>query len=320
MDTANNLSKRTFLLASFIVVLLLFATNNVKAQASPKAKVTLSEQEWKAVTGIFQSAQNSDMNVQFSVSNNMLVAKLLWNNNELHLSPETPLVFSSNQEGNQEPVRITFIKDSSGAINAVNVANNGVWKRNNNYKPLERKEIQLPVDQLKQFEGLYKIQGGENKFLQFSVKEGHLLLTQQWDGREQVFAAQSEMDFFAKGFPLFTLNFSKDKEGHVSQVIAFKTDVWIKQKEPALSLNQLKLYEGKFRSKDDPDNMVQLTVMNNHLVLIQLWDKKQIVLTPRAEEFFYSQAEFYPVVIVKNKDGIADQITILGTDDFTRVH
>jgi len=111
MDTANNLSKRTFLLASFIVVLFLFTTNNVKAQVSTKAKVTLSEQEWKAVTGIFQSAQNSDMNVQFTVANNMLVAKLLWNNNELHLSPETPLVFSSKQEGNQEPIRITFVKD-----------------------------------------------------------------------------------------------------------------------------------------------------------------------------------------------------------------
>ena len=320
MAALNNLFKRIFLVTFFFLVSFFFFAMEMGAQENQKPRVNLSEQEWKAVVGIFQSPQNTEMNVQFTEGNNMLIAKLLWNNNELHLLPESPLVFSSSQEGNQEPVRITFIKDSSGAINEVNVANNGVWKRNNNYKPLVRKEIELPADQLNQFEGLYQLQGDEPRFIQFSVQGGQLVLKQEWDGEQRFFVPESAMDFFVKDFPLFTLNFSKDKEGNINQVVAFKRDIWIKTKKPALSVDQLKSYEGKFRSNDDPDDMVQLTVVNDHLVLKQLWDKKEIILQPKTDLYFYNDAESYPVVILKNKEGLVNQITILGTSVFSRIN
>ena len=320
MAALNNLFKRIFPVTSFFLVSFFFVAMEMGAQENQKPRVNLSEQEWKAVVGIFQSPQNTEMNVQFTEGNNMLIAKLLWNNNELHLLPESPLVFSSSQEGNQEPVRITFIKDSSGAINEVNVANNGVWKRNNNYKPLVRKEIELPADQLKRFEGLYQLQGDEPRFIQFSVQGGQLVLKQEWDGEQRFFVPESAMDFFVKDFPLFTLNFSKDKEGNINQVVAFKRDIWIKTKKPALSVDQLKSYEGKFRSNDDPDDMVQLTVVNDHLVLKQLWDKKEIILQPKTDLYFYNDAESYPVVILKNKEGLVNQITILGTSVFSRIN
>ena len=320
MAALNNLFKRIFPVTSFFLVSFFFVAMEMGAQENQKPRVNLSEQEWKAVVGIFQSPQNTEMNVQFTEGNNMLIAKLLWNNNELHLLPESPLVFSSSQEGNQEPVRITFIKDSSGAINEVNVANNGVWKRNNNYKPLVRKEIELPADQLNQFEGLYQLQGDEPRFIQFSVQGGQLVLKQEWDGEQRFFVPESAMDFFVKDFPLFTLNFSKDKEGNINQVVAFKRDIWIKTKKPALSVDQLKSYEGKFRSNDDPDDMVQLTVVNDHLVLKQLWDKKEIILQPKTDLYFYNDAESYPVVILKNKEGLVNQITILGTSVFSRIN
>jgi hypothetical protein len=320
MVRLNSFFNRILLANTVFLLLFLIAANRLGAQDNQKSKVNLSEQEWKAVEGIFQSPQNSDMNVQFTARDNMLVAKLLWNNNELHLSPESSLVFYSNQEGKQEPVRITFIKDSSGAINQVNVANNGLWKRNNNYKPFVRKEIEHTPDQLKQFEGLFQLQNDATRFIQFSVKDNNLVLKQGWDGETRSFVPESAMDFFVKDFPLFTLNFSKDKVGNINQVVAFKKDVWIKVKKASLSAGQLKSYEGKFRSNDDPDNVVELMVVNDHLVLKQMWDKKEIILEPKADTYFYNEAESYPVVVMKNKDGVVNQITILGTSVFSKIN
>jgi len=311
--------KRILVLTSFFLAVFLFAANRSGAQESHTSKVILSEQQWKAVEGIFQSQQNNDMNVQFTARDNMLVAKLLWNNNEMRLSPESPLVFSSDQKENQESVRITFIKDPSGAINQVNVANNGLWKRNNNYKPLVKKEMEHTPEQLKQFEGLFQLKNNATRFIQFFVEGNKLVLKQGWDGEKRYFIPESAMDFFITDFPQFTLNFSKDSAGNINQVVAFKRDVWIKTKKASLSAGQLKSYEGRFRSNDDPDNMVELTVLKDHLVLKQLWDKKEIILEPETDTYFYNEAESYPVVIIKNKEGAVNQITILGTSVFSRI-
>ncbi|AEV99581.1 hypothetical protein A4D02_27465 [Niastella koreensis] len=320
MACINNLFKNRLLITLFLLGSCFFFADRVKAQENQKARASLSEQEWKAVTGIFQSPQNNDMNVRFTARDNMLIAKLLWNGNELHLLPESPLEFSSNQEGNQESVHITFIKDSSGAVNEVKVADNGVWKRNNNYTPLTKKEIELSPDQLKQFEGLYQFQGDATRFIEFSLQGGQLVLKQSWDGEQRFFVPESAMDFFVKDFPLFTLNFSKDKDGNINQVIAFKKDVWVKSKKHSLSVNELKSYEGKFRSNDDPDNIVQLTVVKDHLVIKQLWDKTERVLQPKTDCYFISEGEFYPVVIHKNKDAVVNEITVLGTSVFSRIN
>ena len=320
MVRINIFFNRILLIISFFAASFLFTANRLAAQETQKNKVSLSEQEWKAVEGIFQSSQNSDMNVQFTARDNMLVAKLLWNNNELHLSPESPLVFSSKQEGNQDPIRITFIKDSSGAVNQVSVANNGVWKRNDNYKPIVKKEIEHTPEQLKQFEGLFQLQNDATRFIQFSVKDNNLVLKQSWDGETRSFVPESVMDFYVKDFPMFTLNFSKDNDGNINQVVAFKRDVWIKVKKASLSAEQLKSYAGKFRSNDDPDNMVELVVINDRLVLKQLWDKKEIILEAKTDTYFYNEAESYPVVIMKNKDGVVNQVTILGTNVFSKIN
>lgn len=320
MVRINAFFNRILLMTGFLLLSFIFAANNLNAQENQQSKVNLSKQDWEAVTGIFQSAQNGDMNVQFTVFNNVLVAKLLWNNNEMHLTPESPLVFVSKEKEHDEPIRITFVRDSSGAINQVNVADNGVWKRNNNYKPLVKKEIEHTPDQLKQFEGLYQLQEDATRFIEFSVKGSDLVLKQGWDGETRNFVPESAMDFFIKDFPQFTLNFSKDKDGNVNQVIAFKRDVWIKAKKASLSAGQLRLYVGKFRSNDDPDNEVELAVIKDHLVLKQLWDKKEITLEPKTDTYFYNDAESYPVVVIKNKDGAVTQVVILGTSIFSKIN
>src|SRR5580704_13151985 len=100
-------------LAAIILAINPFADSSLFAQetqkpADKKPNVLLSEQEWKAVEGIFQSAARKEMYVEFKAGDGALVAKLLWNNNELHLIPESPLSFTSRESGDEGPIHIRF--------------------------------------------------------------------------------------------------------------------------------------------------------------------------------------------------------------------
>ncbi len=284
-----------------------------------KKKVLLSEPEWKAVEGIFQSGQNKDMYVQFTAKGGVLIAKLLWNNNEIHLAPESSLHFSSSQEGNQDPINITFIKTPDGSINQVTVANNGTWNRTKDYTPVTKKEMEHTPEQLKPFEGLYRLRNDSLRFIQFMVKENKLILKQHWDGNEIEFVPDSATDFFSPAVPLFSLSFVKDKDGNIAEAIAFKRDRWDKMKKFNPAVAELKAFEGKFQFKDDPDNYLQVTAKEGHLIVRQLWDSKEIIVEPLAEGYFYNSEQSYPFQLLKDKDGMVKQALVLGIDLFNKV-
>src|SRR5450432_2023055 len=63
----------------------LLQAQEVQKPAETKSAVHLNEKQWKEFEGIFQSSNNKEMYVQLSDGENMLVAKLLWNNNVMHL-------------------------------------------------------------------------------------------------------------------------------------------------------------------------------------------------------------------------------------------
>jgi hypothetical protein len=295
------------------------AQDTAKTGTKKKA-VLLSEQEWKAVEGVFQSPQNNEMNVQFKANNDQLVAKLLWNNGELHLIAESPLVFSSVPEGDKEIIRISFIKDSSGAVNQVSVFNNGVWKRNNNYKPpSEKKEMVHTPDQLKPFEGIYQLANEGSRIIDFTVKNNTLALKQEWNGVELSFVPETSMDFFRKDDPFFTLSFSKDQDGRISEVLAFKRDLWKKKKIISYTNEQLRIFEGIFKSTDDPDNHILLIAQNRHLVVRQLWDKKETIVETRAENYFYNEGQSYSVIFFNDSSGKPNQAMLYGMNMFERV-
>src|SRR5579863_638534 len=63
--------------------------------AETKTNVVLNEQERKAVEGIFQDPGNTDRNIKFTARENVLVAKLLWNNAEIPFIPESSLAYVS---------------------------------------------------------------------------------------------------------------------------------------------------------------------------------------------------------------------------------
>jgi len=322
------LRRYTFVLPLMLITCLIidpFSTLQISAQetqktgAIKKPAAQLSEKDWKAVEGIFESAQNKEMHVEFTAKENVLQARLLWNNSEIHLIPESALVFAGKEIGDEGPIHITFIKDSTGAINQLNVANNGLWNRTNDYKPVAKKEMEHAPEQLKLFEGLYRLQNEKDRFIQFTEKDNKLVLKQQWDGNEIVFVPETPVDFFSRDAPLFSLKFSKDIFGNITQVLAFKRDLWIKVNKSLPTAAQLKTYEGKYQLIDDPDNFIQIIANDDHLIMKQLWDKKEIVFEPKTETFFYNKEQSLPLLIIKDDDGAVVQVKLLGNDLFNKV-
>jgi hypothetical protein len=291
----------SFMIAAAMGFCLLTA-HTASAQAgrndSLAPTIRLSPERLKALEGYYRSAQNQDMVVQISASERGLLAKLLWNNGEMHLTPESEWGFVSKESGDEGPIHLVFNRDSSGGVNQMNVAKLGIWNRANDYKPVVKKEMDHTPAQLAPFQGSYQFREDPTRFIQFSVRENNLVLKQIWDGDEISFVPESELAFFSKAQPNFSLDFSKDKDGNITQAVAFKQDVWIKKGKSTLTPAILKSYEGKYRSQDDSDNMIRIIATDSNLVVRQLWDKKDRVLQPLTNTYFNNQNQSYPLVIV----------------------
>ncbi len=299
-----------------------FIYSNSRAQENdkpaPGAKVSLTENEWKAVQGIFQSSSNKDMYVEFKAADGKLVATLLWNRNEIRLDPQSPLVFSSGSNG-EETVNISFIKDSLGNLNQVTVQNNGIWNRAKDYKPVTKQEMVHRPEDLAQFEGFYGSEGDGSRFIEIYVKDNSLFLKNYFNGRDVPFVPETPLNFFMKENPVLTLDFSKDQNGKIEKLRALRRDNWIKASKPFLTPEQLNTYAGKFKSVDDADNMVELLVKQGSLVMRQLWDNREIVLKPRTDTYFYNDEKSFPLVVLKDKNGVIDRIVIMDSEEFTKM-
>jgi len=280
---------------------------------------TLSTADWKAVEGIFQNQRNKEMYVQFTAKENYLQAKLLWNNNELKLYPETALDFVSKEEVEGGLAHMNFKKDSTGIVSQAVLNGNNVWTRANDYKPVVHNEMEHTAAQLKPYEGLYQLQNNNDRFIQFTEKENKLVLKQHWDGSEVNLIPETTTDFFCREIPLFTLVFVKDSTGNFTQAIVRKRDKWSKVKTSLPTLAEMKAIEGKYQFKDDPDNYIQLVAKGSNIIVKQLWDKKEIILEPLTPMYFNNAKEFYPMQVTKDAAGVVTQVQLLGIDIFIKV-
>ncbi len=281
--------------------------------------IRLSPEQLKACEGYYMSTENKDLVVRISAVENGLSAKLLWNNGELHLAPESELDFVAKEAGEGGTLHALFHRDSSGLVSQLDVTKNGTWKRVNDYKPVVKKEMEHTPAQLAPFQGLYQAREDNSRFLQFYVKDNNLVMKQMWDGTEIPFLPESELVFFTRSMTMFSLDFTKDKDGNITQVLAFKRDLWIRTKALALTPAILKTYEGRYRSKDDPDNEIRIIAKDSNLVIKQLWDGKETVVTPLTDTYFYNNAQSYPLQIVMGQDGKVSQVVLLMTNVFNLV-
>lgn len=192
----------------------------------------------------------------------------------------------------------------------------------------DKKTVTTTLEKLKAFEGKYLADENKMNFLQMIIKDNHLVLKQSWDGVEIDFKQTAELEFYNDDHS-FPLKFSKSSTGKMTQVLAFNKDVWNRvddnykpelQKTIPLTPAQLKAFEGKYELKGgDGDEFLQITAANDHLVLKQLWDQREINFSPVSEVDFLNDLQTFPLKFTKGADGVATDVLAFNKDVWTKM-
>lgn len=283
------------------------------------AQPVLSPDQLRPFEGYYRNPQNKEMVVHMMLQRDTLVAKPLWADLTIHLLPKGDLVFHTIEDVEHGPIDITFSRDSTGAIGALDLGNGAKWNKDAAYKPVVKKEMEHTPAQLKPYEGVYRLDREGERFLQFYVKDNNLILKQVWDGTEIAFHPENVEDFYTEKMPVFTLRFTKDQTGNVTQVLAFGRDLWVKTKQPDLSAAALDAASGKYQSKDDPDNQVVISVRGKELVVKQGWDGQEVAVQALTDTYFYNPAKAYRLQLHKDDNGKINEVVLLETSVFVRV-
>jgi hypothetical protein len=298
-----------------LAILIALSVSWLPSFAQPR----LSPEQLKAFEGYYRNPQNKEMVVHILLQRDTLVAKPLWADLTIHLLPKGDMVFHTIEDVEHGPIDITFSRDSTGDIAALDLGNGAKWNRDKGYKQVVKKEMVHTPAQLKPYEGVYGLDREGERFLQFFVKDNNLILKQVWDGMAIPFHPENTEDFFTEKMPIFTLHFTKDQGGNVTQVLAFGRDLWVKMKQPDLSAAVLGGASGKYQSKDDPDNQVTISVRDKELVVKQLWDGKEIAVQALTDTYFYNLAKAYKLQLRKDDNGKINEVVLLETSVFVRV-
>lgn len=300
-----------------LALVVFFGTMPMHAQ-----NAHLTEAQWKAVEGVYQFSRDENQYIQFThVEGDKLLLKALGSGGRMLLVPETELIFDRAASEGEGPKQLIFHKDSvTGEVNQMRIGDQVVWNKVKNYHPIGKKEMSHTPEDLKPLEGMYRMKFGPDhyEFIQLMVKGNELVLKQHWDGREFAFLPDSALHFFSKEATQFTLRFTKGPDGRITEFLAFGRDRWVKQ-VLSLTAADMRAYEGKYRSKDDPDNVLQLTVRDGDIVVRQAWDGKEIVLTPMADTYFYNEAQSYPLQMLHAADGKVSSILVLSSQQFDKI-
>jgi hypothetical protein len=225
----------------FVLPLLLvtyFITTPLSARSlqadMQKMKAEQTAQKLKAFEGVYSFTFPNDKELSYikiTAKDTILVLTQLWDNQDIIFTQVAPLEFLCKEKN----FPLKFSKDDKGVITQVLAFNRDLWTRAKDYKKVTKTAIHLTHEQLKAFEGVYESQGENDKaYLQFKAIDTGLILKQQWDGKEIAFSPNTELDFFCDA-PLFTLKFTKNDEGVITEVLAFGRDRWVKVKTQAAS-------------------------------------------------------------------------------------
>ncbi|MFD2903774.1 hypothetical protein [Sphingobacterium anhuiense] len=159
--------------------------------------------------------------IEFTLKDELLFAKQLWDNKEYQLIRINETNFESKEEGH----KIEFIKDSSGHFNHAKILGR-ITMTKVEFDP--KKTKQLSVEQLGRLEGNYTFNDDNNLKINIRSSGSGLMLKQLWDNKEIAFTPRSET-FFLNDDSTFPLTFLL-REGKAIQVTCFENDIWIKVK------------------------------------------------------------------------------------------
>lgn len=272
--------------------------------------------KWHDLEGYFH---HGEMYVKFTAQDTMLVANAIWNGAVIHLLPDTGLAFVSKETDDGDHIRIDFLRNPSGAVDQFRLAGKEVWERAKDYKPVVKQEMAHTPEQLQKFAGLYHYREDTGQYVQLAVENNSLTIHQLWDGGSIApFVPESETLFFLKDRPNATLSFSHGGSGEITQFVAFGRDTWLRAATTLPSAVQLKGFEGKFRSVDDSDNLVQLISDGSDIIVRELWNKKEIRLQALTPTFFNDEKYSFPLHVILD-NGHVSSIILLGNERFIKV-
>jgi hypothetical protein len=285
--------------------------------------IRLSPQQLQAYAGYFQFSRYDKWVVKIRAVEGGIMVKSLWLREEVRLTPRSDSTFYSPHGLGGDSMTLTFgkKKNKEGEYEQLALGDIPSWDRIYGYKPYEPVAIRLTPEQLEAFEGLY--QGTKDSGLLMLIKtkpeENKLLAMRLWANAEFEAIPDSALHFFERENLTYTLQFKKGQGGSISELTFADEDHFAKVKSPSLTPARMKTFEGKYRLKEDPDNLILITARDTNLVVRQLWDGKETVVNPLADFFFYNSAQKYSVAFRKDEAGAIIGVMILNKDLFEKV-
>jgi len=226
LKKSSNRNMRKFIFIFPFMITAYFAVYPVHAE-NPIKTVSFSTRQLTEFEGYYHADNDPNLYLQIMVKNNKLVLKQLWDDREITFEQKSALYFYNDQQS----FPLTFTKDANGEITQLLAFERDTWIKDKNYKPVVKKEIKLSAGQMQPFAGKYKLsRNGDDAFLQFTVKGNSIEVKELWSERVFTIVPESELVFFAKDGN-YPVQFSKDKDGNITQALIFNKDVWVKEKE-----------------------------------------------------------------------------------------
>jgi hypothetical protein len=305
--------------AVFLFSLILGLAFSTQAQQTPgtanaTTPTSLTPAQWKAVEGYYQSASNKNLYIQAIAHDSVLLVKLMWTTSVDTLLPLSDFVFVPKDQGGGKAPRTVFVMDSLGT----SISNNYTgftWNRVAEYKPAAMKVMPHTPAQLVRFAGVYHSQTDSNDLIQITVEGNDLVL--KGAGNPHL-VPQSELSFYRPDNLWFSVDFSQNSSGMITQALEVGRYVYIRSPKPAITPAQLHSFEGKYRAKNDSDNTIQIMARGNQLLIKQLWDGKTIEVSPLSDLYFYNKAQSYSLQFIRDGDGKVRQAWLYGTTEFDR--
>ncbi len=294
----------------------------LKANSADLKNTALNTQQLKALEGIYQLDANKAAYIQVIAKQNTLITKQLWDGKEIAMLAQSDVSFLVHVPY----LRIVkFTKNDEGIATRFIAADKQNWNKVDSYHPADT--IKLPAQTLKKFEGYYEFKDRKGQFLQIIATANGLVLKQLWDNQQINFTATSPLEFSAKENPEFTLQFTADNAGRISQVLAFGKDVWDRNDsykplvEIKLAAQDLKKFEGKYEFRDQKGQFLQISATDSGLVLKQLWDNQQIDFVASSPlSFFAKKTPGFTLQFTSDSAGRITQVLAFGQDVWDRVN
>ena len=293
----------------------------LRQDSAATTPIRLSPQQLQACAGYFRFSGYDQWVVQVKAMEGGVMVKMLWLGVEFRMTPLSDSTFFSPHALNGAPMTITYNpdKNEAGAFTRLSLETAPAWNRVEGYKPYEPVAISRTAEQLKRFGGFYQERDDSADLMLITVKENKLVVMQLWNMDEFEAEPDSTLHFFYKKNLTFTLQFIPADDGSINQLVAFGNDPFHKVKKTSLTAAQMKAFEGKYRVKEDPDNLIQITARDLSLVIRQLWDGKETVVNPLADFYFYNNEQKYSAAFRKDPAGAIIGVMILNKDLFEKV-